>query len=77
MAAVRANAARISLPMLLLHGSEDTATAPEGSRFLAEHIASTDRELKLYPGLFHEIFNEPERDSVIADVTGWIGKHSQ
>jgi alpha-beta hydrolase superfamily lysophospholipase len=76
MAAVRANAARISLPILLLHGAEDTATAPEGSRFLAEHIASADRELKLYPGLFHEIFNEPERDSVIADVTGWIGKHS-
>lgn len=77
MAHVRERAATISLPILLLHGAEDRATAPEGSKFLAEHVSSADRELKLYPGLFHEIFNEPERDSVIADVTGWIGKHSQ
>lgn len=77
MAYVRERAATISLPLLLLHGAEDRATAPEGSRFLAEHVSSADRELKLYPGLFHEIFNEPERDSVIADVTGWIGKHTQ
>ena len=77
MAAVRAQAGRISLPLLLLHGEADSLTAPEGSQFLAEHVASPDRELKLYPGLFHEIFNEPERDSVIADVTGWIGKHTQ
>ncbi len=76
MADVRANAGRIVLPILLLHGAEDTATSPTGSQFLAEHVGSPDCELKLYPGLFHEIFNEPERDSVIADVTGWIGKHS-
>ena len=76
MANVRERAATISLPILLLHGAEDRATAPEGSQFLADNVASADCELKLYPGLFHEIFNEPERDSVIADVTGWIGKHS-
>lgn len=75
MADVRAKAGQISLPLLLLHGEADSLTSPAGSEFLAAHVASTDRELKLYPGLFHEIFNEPERDSVIADVTGWIGKH--
>jgi alpha-beta hydrolase superfamily lysophospholipase len=76
MADVRDRAATITLPLLLLHGAEDRATAPEGSQFLADNVSSADCELKLYPGLFHEIFNEPERDSVIADVTGWIGKHS-
>lgn len=75
MADVRAKAGRIELPLLLLHGGADSLTAPEGSQFLAQHVSSPDRELKLYPGLFHEIFNEPERDSVIADVTGWIRKH--
>lgn len=77
MAYVRERASTISLPLLLLHGTEDKATAPEGSQFLADNVASPDCELKLYPDLYHEIFNEPERDSVIADVTGWIGKHIQ
>lgn len=77
MAAVRGQAGRISLPLLLLHGAADSLTEPAGSQYLADTVSSPDRELKLYPGLFHEIFNEPERDSVIADVTGWIGKHCQ
>jgi alpha-beta hydrolase superfamily lysophospholipase len=75
MASVRARAGEITLPVLLLHGEADSLTAPEGSRFLNDHVCSTDKELRLYPSLYHEIFNEPERDSVIGDVTNWIGKH--
>lgn len=72
MAAARAGAAMIALPILLMHGEADRLTAPAGSRFLFETVSSSDRQLKLYPGLYHEIFNEPERASVIADLTGWI-----
>jgi alpha-beta hydrolase superfamily lysophospholipase len=75
MAAVQANARRIELPMLLLHGAEDRLAAPAGSQFLHDHVSSADRQLKFYPGLYHEIFNEPERDAVIADVTRWIARH--
>jgi alpha-beta hydrolase superfamily lysophospholipase len=75
MAVVQARAGEIALPILLLHGEADSLTAPQGSRFLNEYVSSTDRTLKLYPGLYHEIFNEPERDSVIGDVTSWIAKH--
>jgi len=28
--------------------------------------------LKVYPGLYHEVFNEPERDQVLDDVVSWI-----
>jgi alpha-beta hydrolase superfamily lysophospholipase len=75
MAAVQPNAPRIELPMLLLHGAEDRLAAPAGSQFLHDHVSSADRQLKFYPGLYHEIFNEPERDVVIADVTRWIARH--
>jgi alpha-beta hydrolase superfamily lysophospholipase len=75
MAAARAGASKITLPILLLHGDKDSLAAPEGSVFLNAHVASADRTLKLYSGLYHEIFNEPERDSVIGDVTDWIAKH--
>ena len=34
-----------------------------------------DVELKLYPGLRHEILNEKEKDQVYADLWAWIEKH--
>jgi alpha-beta hydrolase superfamily lysophospholipase len=71
MSAVQAGAASITLPMLLLHGGADVMTAPEGSRLLYEHIGSSDKTLKIYPGLYHEILNEPERAEVLAEILGW------
>ncbi len=71
MHSVQTEAARISLPVLILHGGADVMTSPEGSRFLDQHISSRDKTLKIYPGLFHEIFNEPERIAVLDDVLHW------
>lgn len=71
MTAIRSTASGINLPILLLHGGADAMTAPEGSRFLYNSIGSQDKELKIYPGLFHEIFNEPEYLAVYADVLTW------
>ena len=34
-----------------------------------------DVELKLYPGLRHEILNEKEKDQVYADIWAWVQKH--
>lgn len=75
MARAREGAGRISLPLLIAHGEDDRLTAPVGSQFLFDHVASSDKALRLYPGLYHEIFNEPERDSVIGDVVAWIDQH--
>jgi alpha-beta hydrolase superfamily lysophospholipase len=71
MNAIQAGAAGITLPMLLLHGGADAMTSPEGSRFLYEHISSSDKTLTIYPGLYHEIFNEPERAEVFTQVLNW------
>lgn len=75
MAAAQAGAPTIALPILLQHGADDRLTAPEGSRFLFEHVASADKVLKLYPGLYHEIFNEPEQAAVIGDLVAWFDAH--
>lgn len=72
MTIVQQNAEKISLPMLLLHGEKDSLAAAEGSRFLEAHISSRDKMLKIYPELFHEIFNEPEKDEVLNDMTDWL-----
>ena len=68
----KSNASRIELPLLIMHGSNDAMTAPEGSEFLFESVGSTDKELKIFDGLFHEIFNEPEKEQVFADMLEWM-----
>jgi len=72
---IQAEAGRITLPMLLLHGGEDPMTAPEGSRFLYDTIGSQDKTLKIYPGLYHEIFNEPEKEAIFEEVLAWCDQH--
>jgi alpha-beta hydrolase superfamily lysophospholipase len=65
-------AAALRSPMLIVHGSEDRLIAVDGSRRLVEAVGSSDVELKVYPGLYHEVFNEPERYQVLDDVVSWI-----
>ena len=64
-----------ALPFLALHGARDTVTYPSGSQALFDGAASVKiKELKFYPGLYHEIFLEtaPERREVVADVLGFL-----
>ena len=62
----------IELPMLILHGSADGMTSPEGSRMLHREISSNNKKLIIYDGLYHEIYNEPEQDKVMTDVANWL-----
>ncbi|MEZ4333876.1 MAG: alpha/beta hydrolase [Myxococcota bacterium] len=66
---------RIERPILILHGGADPICPVEGSRRffagLAPGIARCSR-LSVYPSLRHEIFNEPEREQVWADVLAWL-----
>jgi acylglycerol lipase len=64
---------QIKLPTLIMAGNG----GPDGgrSRVLFERIGSKDKTLKLYEGLLHEIFNEPEYPQVMADIETWLNKH--
>lgn len=68
-------ASALTVPLLVVHGEKDQLVAVEGSRRLVECVASEDVHLKVYPGLFHEVFNEPEKELVLDDVTAWIEAH--
>lgn len=67
--------ARLRIPVLILHGGQDRMTTPEGSRMVHQRVAARDRTLRIYDGLYHEIFNEPERDEVLDDIIGWLAEH--
>lgn len=66
------HAPAITAPLLVVHGENDQLVSAQGSRRLVSCIGSTDVELKVYPDLYHEVFNEPEREQVLDDVTNWI-----
>lgn len=65
-------AAAVTAPLLVVHGEKDTLIPVEGSHRLVECVGSQDVHLKVYPDLFHEVFNEPEQALVLDDVTSWI-----
>lgn len=66
------NADSIRLPILIMHASEDRLASVEGSNLLHEKISSEDKKLVIYEGLYHEILNEPERQTVMADILQWL-----
>ena len=62
----------VRLPLLVLQGGADVIVAPAGARLVHERAGSRDKTLNVYDGLYHEIFNEPEKDTVLGDVVDWV-----
>jgi len=69
---IERDAPSITLPLLIMHGTADALANPAGSIALHERAGTSDKTLKLYDGLAHEILNEPEKDRVIADIASWL-----
>jgi acylglycerol lipase len=72
MKRVSTEAARITLPILIIQGGSDRLVDPSGAKMLYETVSSTDKTLKVYDKLYHEVFNEPEHDQVLSDVEKWL-----
>ena len=64
----------LRVPTLSLHGGRDGLTNADGTRFIGER-GGGEVTVKIYPELYHEIFNEPERDEVLDDVMAWLDDH--
>jgi acylglycerol lipase len=67
--------ANIRVPTLIMYGSEDRLCPPSGSVMLGERIGAADITVIPYAGLYHEILNEPERETVLDDMCAWLGAH--
>lgn len=65
-------AGSFTVPCLMLSGKADRITPPESLVKFHNLIASSNKALKLYDGLYHEILNEPEKGSVLADLKEWL-----
>ena len=67
---------RLRLPVLAVQGTVDKLVDPGAAQWVDSHVGSSDHTLHIYDGLYHEIFNEPERDAVLDDVAGWLDAHA-
>ena len=70
------HAANIELPLFIGHGTDDALVNFIASERLHDRVGSKDKTLKLYPDLYHEILNEPERDQVMQDMLDWLDAHT-
>lgn len=68
-------AKQITLPILIMAGAASPLGDGPRSEALYEAVGSADKTLKLYDGLMHEIFNEPEHGQVFADLAAWLRDH--
>jgi alpha-beta hydrolase superfamily lysophospholipase len=63
---------QLKRPLLVIYGTADSVNPIEGSQAFVQAVASTDKTLKAYPGVYHDMLNEPERDQIAADVIAWL-----
>ena len=69
---LRSEFSQITLPVLILHGTADKAAKPSGSQVFFDAAGSTDKTLKLYEGHVHDLLNDLEKETVMADIKRWI-----
>ena len=65
-------APELRVPFLLMQGRDDQIVDPVGSQRFFARAAAPDRAFCLYPGLYHEIFNELDREKVFQDIESWL-----
>ncbi|MDH6234106.1 acylglycerol lipase [Mesorhizobium soli] len=63
---------RITVPLLILHGTADKATKPRGSKLFFDTAGSSDKTLKLYEGHHHDLLNDVGKEQVMQDIIDWI-----
>ena len=72
--AAMAGAPRVTLPLLVLYGTDDQVADPAFAEAFFAAAGSEDKKLVPYKHFYHELFNETERDQVFRDVADWLAE---
>lgn len=71
-----AAAKALTLPVIHQYGASDKLVSVPAQRTWFERLGSSDKQLVEWPGLYHEILNEPEQNEVIARYVAWLDAHT-
>lgn len=76
MLEIRKQYPEFKFPVLIMHGTADSLTDPQGSQWMFDEISSKDKSLEFLPDLYHEILNEPEKVEVFHTMHQWISERA-
>ncbi|MCM8794487.1 MAG: lysophospholipase [Candidatus Omnitrophica bacterium] len=65
-------AGRIRIPCLILQAGDDRVCSAQAADAFAKRADPTWVTFRRYEGLYHEIFNEPQKETVAADLSAWL-----
>lgn len=71
---IQENGQKIALPLLVLHGSGDKLTNPEGSKLLFRQASSKDKTLEIFEGGYHELIHDLESEKYLSVIADWVAK---
>lgn len=71
-ASVLANLDAIQMPLLLIYGAADALVPPDVTRKMFNNLGATDKTQHEYPGGYHELLNDLDREVVTADILAWL-----
>ena len=69
---VKAHAAEVRIPILLIHGGSDPLNSPDGTRSFFDKVTFPDKQIKVYPGSYHEAHNDLDYAQVVNDMAQWL-----
>lgn len=69
------SASQLRVPTLFMHGGEDPLTDPKATQEFYQAMFFKDKKWIQWPGMYHEIFNEVERNKVFEAVHSWLFEH--
>lgn len=72
MEAVQAEAAKITMPTLVMQSGEDRLVAPRGAPEFFARLTVKDKTLQVWEGFYHEMFNEVEKEKPLSLMQNWI-----
>ena len=62
----------ITIPVQIMHGASDLIVPADAYKAVVNGVSSDDVMARLWPGLYHEIYNEPTDGAVVGALVDWI-----
>ncbi|MBW4422787.1 MAG: lysophospholipase [Myxacorys californica WJT36-NPBG1] len=72
---IYSHASELQIPLLIMHGSSDRVTLPEGSRAFFQRVIFPDKEHREYPGNYHDLYVDSDYEEVFSDLEDWLERH--
>ena len=69
-----ARVAELRMPTLVLHGTADQLVPLRSAEPVYARFGCSDLTIHRYQGFYHEVFNEPGRAQVFADLDAWLDR---